>query len=89
MTTRWTPPPLADPGMAVVLGTRPSQVLSGVCRGLSNAEIGAELYLAPDTVKYWIRCLLRWFGADNRTHLAALACSGQVSVLIRLDAWSA
>jgi len=60
------------------LGTPPSlterelQVLTGMSRGRSNAEIGRELYLSEDTVKTHARRLFRKLGAADRAQAVAL-----------------
>lgn len=57
------PPPLTE---------RELQVLSGMSRGRSNAEIGKELYLSEDTIKTHARRLFRKLGAADRAQAAAL-----------------
>jgi len=63
---------------AAELGTPPSlterelQVLTGMSRGRSNAEIGRELYLSEDTVKTHARRLFRKLGAADRAQAVAL-----------------
>ncbi|MGR7002784.1 LuxR C-terminal-related transcriptional regulator [Yinghuangia aomiensis] len=52
---------------------RELQVVRGVVRGLTNEEIGAELHIAPHTVRMHLRRIVPHLGARNRTHLAALA----------------
>ena len=55
------------------LSHRETQILSLVGQGLSNAEIGQELYLSPNTVKTYIRAAYRKIGATRRTEAAAWA----------------
>lgn len=55
-----------------VLSEREMQVLSGMSRGRSNAEIGRELYLSEDTVKTHARRLFRKLEAADRAHAVAL-----------------
>lgn len=88
-TQAWTLPDLCPGRVALIIGTRGGQVLSGVCRGLSNQEIAWELYVSEDTIKTHIKRLLRAAGAVNRAHLAALVMSRQVPVLVREDQWAA
>jgi ATP/maltotriose-dependent transcriptional regulator MalT len=45
---------------------REHQILIGISRGLSNAAIGAELYVAEDTVKTHARRLYRKLGVADR-----------------------
>jgi DNA-binding NarL/FixJ family response regulator len=59
-------------GMPPSLTERELQVLSGMSRGRSNAEIGRELYLSEDTVKTHARRLFRKLGASDRAHAVAL-----------------
>jgi DNA-binding NarL/FixJ family response regulator len=76
---------LADPGRPALPARRPEgrseppalserelQVLGGMSRGRSNAEIGRELYLSEDTVKTHARRLFRKLGASDRAHAVAL-----------------
>lgn len=59
-------------------GTQPSlterelQVLTGMSRGRSNAEIGKELYLSEDTVKTHARRLFRKLSAADRAQAVAV-----------------
>jgi DNA-binding NarL/FixJ family response regulator len=55
------------------LTERELDVLSGMCDGRSNAEIGRSLYLSEDTVKTHARRLFRKLGASDRAHAVALA----------------
>lgn len=54
------------------LTEREQQVLTGMSRGRSNAEIGRELYLSEDTVKTHARRLFRKLGAADRAQAVAL-----------------
>jgi ATP/maltotriose-dependent transcriptional regulator MalT len=53
------------------LTKRERQVLSGMSRGRSNAEIGRELFVSEDTVKTHARRLYRKLGARDRAHAVA------------------
>ena len=55
------------------LTTREREVLSGLCRGLSNKEIGRELELQEVTIKLHVRKLCRKLDVKNRTQAALLA----------------
>ena len=60
------------PGTMPPLTERELQVLRGMGRGRSNAEIGKELYLSEDTVKTHARRLFKKLGASDRAHAVAL-----------------
>jgi len=59
-------------GAPPVLTEREQQVLDGMSRGESNAEIGRELFLSEDTVKTHARRLFRKVGAADRAQAVAL-----------------
>jgi DNA-binding NarL/FixJ family response regulator len=48
------------------------QVLVGMSRGKTNVEIGAELYLAKDTIKTTAKRLFKKLGVRDRAHAVAL-----------------
>jgi DNA-binding NarL/FixJ family response regulator len=54
------------------LTEREMQVLTGMSRGRSNAEIGRELFLSEDTVKTHARRLFRKLNAADRAQAVAL-----------------
>ncbi|WP_029291502.1 response regulator transcription factor [Cellulomonas sp. HZM] len=54
------------------LTPRERDVVLAVARGLSNDEVGRELFLAPATVKAHVSSALLKLGLDNRTRLALL-----------------
>ena len=54
------------------LSERETQVLSGMSRGLSNGEIGRELYLSEDTIKTHARRLFRKLRAADRAQAVAV-----------------
>jgi DNA-binding NarL/FixJ family response regulator len=60
-----------NPG-APSLSDREVEVLEGMSRGKSNAQIGRELYLSEDTVKTHARRLFRKMGAADRAQAVAL-----------------
>jgi len=68
----------APVGVGAVSATQPTltereqQVLTGMSRGRSNAEIGKELYLSEDTVKTHARRLFRKLGAADRAQAVAV-----------------
>ena len=65
------PGPEAPHGVPA-LTEREMQVLRGMSRGRSNAEIGRELYLSEDTIKTHARRLFRKLGAADRAQAVAL-----------------
>src|SRR5918911_288470 len=71
---RSTPAPRAveGAGQAPALTEREMQVLTGMSRGRSNAEIGKELFLSEDTVKTHARRLFRKLGAADRAQAVAV-----------------
>lgn len=54
------------------LSERETQVLDGMSRGLSNGEIGKELYLSEDTIKTHARRLFRKLHAADRAQAVAV-----------------
>jgi DNA-binding NarL/FixJ family response regulator len=64
--------PGSGASVAPTLTERELQVLSGMSRGRSNAEIGRELYLSEDTVKTHARRLFRKVGAADRAQAVAV-----------------
>jgi DNA-binding NarL/FixJ family response regulator len=63
---------LAGAATQPTLTEREMQVLTGMSRGRSNAEIGRELYLSEDTVKTHARRLFRKMGAADRAQAVAV-----------------
>lgn len=59
--------------LAERLSEREREVLSGLCRGLSNKEIARELDLREVTIKLHVKTLCRKLDARNRTHAAMIA----------------
>jgi DNA-binding NarL/FixJ family response regulator len=54
------------------LSERETQVLAGMSRGMSNGEIGRELYLSEDTIKTHARRLFRKLRAADRAQAVAV-----------------
>ena len=69
-TTRSTPVPVSGIGD---LTPRELEILRAVARGLSNAEIGAELWIAEPTVKSHVSEALRKLGCRDRVRLVIAA----------------
>jgi DNA-binding NarL/FixJ family response regulator len=57
----------------VPFSEREGEVLALLARGMSNAEIGAELFLAESTVKTHIGSLIRKIGVRDRLHIVVWA----------------
>jgi DNA-binding NarL/FixJ family response regulator len=55
------------------LTEREREVLTLVGRGLSNVEIGAEIFISPATAKTHVGRVLQKLGARDRTQLVVIA----------------
>jgi DNA-binding NarL/FixJ family response regulator len=55
------------------LTPREKAIAARVAIGMTNREIGQELYISTGTVKHHVSCALRKLGARNRTQLAIIA----------------
>jgi DNA-binding NarL/FixJ family response regulator len=62
-----------DPAPALGLTPKERDVLAHMAKGLSNAEIGRELWLSQQTVKFHLTNLYRKLGVANRTEAARVA----------------
>jgi two-component system, NarL family, response regulator LiaR len=56
-----------------LLTRRQTEVLALLAQGLTNAQIGAELYLGTETVRTYVAQVFRKLGVRNRTEAAATA----------------
>jgi len=61
------------------LTARETDVLDGITRGDTNAEIAARLYLSPKTVEHHVSRVLSKLGVRTRAEAAALAASNKGS----------
>jgi DNA-binding CsgD family transcriptional regulator/tetratricopeptide (TPR) repeat protein len=66
-------PPAGPAGLPDGLSGREAQILRLVARGLSNREIGAELFISEHTAANHVRSILRKTGCANRTEAASYA----------------
>ena len=67
---------------AAALSEREAAVLDAVARGLSNREIGRQLWISEQTVKFHLRNVYRKLGITSRTEAARYAYrTGRVAAL--------
>lgn len=55
------------PGRGEGITDRESEILALITQGLSNADVAAQTYLSPNTVKSYIRSVYRKIGVESRT----------------------
>ena len=66
-------PERAEMSDEALLSERETAVLEAVARGLSNREIGRELWISEQTVKFHLRNVYRKLGVTSRTEAARYA----------------
>lgn len=71
--------PASGTGEVIPLTTREREVLALVARGLSNAEIGRELFIGEATVKTHLIRIFQKLGVSDRT--AAVTSAYQLGIL--------
>ena len=67
------PEPHRRPDEALGLSERESALLRTLARGLSNQEIGNELWITEQTVKFHLTNVYRKLGVQNRTQATRVA----------------
>ena len=65
--------PMPPPERPSRVSQREAEVLRLIARGLSNAEIGSELFISLPTVKSHVASLLAKLGARDRVQLVVAA----------------
>lgn len=65
--------PPAESGALDALTPRELEVLKQIARGLSNAEIAAELFITPETVKTYVSRILTKLDVRDRVQAVVLA----------------
>ena len=60
------------------LDPRELQIVDLLVEGMTDAQIAARLFLAPETVRGAVRRLTRKLDARNRTHAVAIVVSARL-----------
>ena len=69
-------PPAPEPARREALTEREREILVLVARGMTNDEIGAELFISPATVKTHLARVMAKLGAHDRAQLVVRAYEG-------------
>jgi two-component system, NarL family, response regulator LiaR len=69
-------PALRWPGREIGLTERESEILSLLPEGLTNRELGSQLFVSENTIKTHLRSLYTKLGVRNRAQAASLAGQG-------------
>jgi LuxR family maltose regulon positive regulatory protein len=67
------PPAVVPPGLADPLSQRELQILTLICKGLSNQEIGRQVFLSLSTVKWHNQNIFDKLDVQRRTEAVARA----------------
>lgn len=78
----WTPPRWPGDPRRVRVTPRQADILTHLCTGKTNAQIGRSLFLSENTVKTHVRELFAATGAADRCHLVSMVNSGQLEVRV-------
>ncbi|SKC75806.1 response regulator transcription factor [Krasilnikoviella flava] len=73
-------PVVADPAASGLLTGREQEIVALLCRGSSNAEIAAALFLEPSTVKSHLSRIMTKTGARDRVQLVVWAYDAGLAV---------
>ncbi len=68
-----TKQPAGPPGALAELTVREREVMGLVAEGLTNAEIGGQLFMSPATARTHVSRILTKLGARDRTQLVVMA----------------
>ena len=75
----------APAGGSATLSERESAVLAAVARGLSNREIGRQLWISEQTVKFHLRNIYRKLGISSRTEAARYAFRNGLAAALTVE----
>ncbi|WP_394276022.1 LuxR C-terminal-related transcriptional regulator [Luteococcus sp.] len=96
LATTWATPAEVDatterrgghdwPGRSAGLTMREAEMISLIAQGYSNAEIAAQAYLSPNSVKSYIRSAYRKIGVSRRSQAVAWGIdNGMTPQLLRI-----
>jgi DNA-binding NarL/FixJ family response regulator len=73
------------PAGAAALSERETAVLEAVARGLSNREVGRQLWISEQTVKFHLRNVYRKLGISSRTEAARYAYRTGVAAALTVE----
>ena len=82
-TLQWHLPPLAHATGYACITSRQADVLAGICQGHTYEQIGTRLGVSNDSVRKSAWHMFQALGAKDRAHAAALAASGQLTIVVR------